>query len=229
LPPRTLLPHLLNLLALIVLGYFTFTNFYVLYSKSVWLNASYESYEIKHEVKILVALCVILPVVLAIREKKYVWLMQSVVILLLVVNYKSDLLQKTIFINQPSSIQKTNWEIEEQISQNEGKLEEIIKEINEQSVDIANLSELKQKTAKGTFLIHDVVIKNKKVQSICIIPTTVRKHYHGYKIYYYPNKFDLTSFAIPPSKFGENLFVLNYRSYYFQDKWVIWVDGVTGG
>jgi hypothetical protein len=119
-----------NIITLVALIYFTFTNYYSWTTHSVWLNSSYYSYEIRTDVKLLIVLSAILPTLLALSKRMFIWLIQPLLIILLITNFKSDFLQKTVFINQPTSIQKTNRVIEKFIKQNENEIRLIVQVIN---------------------------------------------------------------------------------------------------
>lgn len=220
---------LLNIVTITALLFYTLTNFYSWKTYSVWLNPSEYSYEIRFEVKILIALSIIIPMILAFLKKKYLWLIQPVLILILSTNFEKDFFQKTIFINQPSSIQKTNNEIEKIIGQSENKLNLIIKEVNKKKIDTLDVLKLNKYTEKEPFRIISVYIENKKIKYLTIAPKVKKQKSHEYKLTYYSNTYDLKDDTVKPNKFGENIFVLHSHYFYYKTKWIIMIIGIASG
>ncbi|MCO5267276.1 MAG: hypothetical protein M9897_00070 [Brumimicrobium sp.] len=220
---------LLNIVTISALLYFTFTNYYSWKTYSVWLNPSYSDYEIRFEVKILLALNIIIPTILAFIKKKYLWLIQPVIILIASTNYKKDFFQKTIFINQPSSIQKTNTDIEDLIKHSENKLDLIIQKFNNVNIDTINVLELNKQIEKESFYISTVSLEGKKIKYLEIVPKSKTQDFHEYQLLYYPNTYDLNNYAVKPSKFGENIYVLHSNNFFYGNKWIIQIYGMTSG
>lgn len=220
-----------NILALVLLAYFALTNIFAWKKEPAGWSYTYQYYTIRSDVKALTGFCIILPVVLFFLKKRF-WIIQSVVILVIAKNYNNDFLQKTIFINQPSSIQKTNNEVEKIIDSSEPTLNLIIQKVNSQNIDSADINSLNKYTEKESFKIAYISLKNKKVEYIEVYPKVRTERYHGYGIKYYPNSYTPKSFdhdmhEIYP--FGKKLSLTGSATYFYKRKWLIHIWGLAEG
>ena len=220
---------LLNIATISALLYFTLTNYYTWKTYSVWLNPSYSNYEIRLEVKILLDFSIIIPIILAFIRKKYLWFIQPVILVIMSTNYEKDFFQKIIFINQPSSIHKTNTEIEKLIKHSENKLDLIIQKFNNKNIDTINVLALNKQIENESFYILSVSFEDEKIKYIEIAPKLKTQDYHEYQLLYYPNTYDLNSYIVKPSKFGKNIYVLHSHIFFYKNNWIIQIYGITSG
>jgi hypothetical protein len=216
-----------NLLALGLLAYFALTDIFAWKKEAAGWSYTYQFYTIRSDVKALTGFCIILPVVLFFFKKRF-WIIQSLVILVIAKNYNNDFLQKTIFINQPSSIQKTNNEVEKIINGGEPTLNLIIQKVNSQNIDSADINSLNKYTEKEPFKIDYISLKNKKVEYIGIYPK-IKTQYHSCGIKYFPNNYNSKSFEHDIFPFGKNLSLTGSRTYFYKRKWLINIWGLAEG
>ncbi len=219
----------INFIALAVLIYFALTNFYTWEDETAWLNKTFSIYTIRSDVKILTVFCIILPVIIFLIKRKYYYIIQAILISIIAKNHNEDFFQKTIFINQPTSIQKSNNEIKKLIESSEVKLISIIQKINSQNLDSINALELNQYTKGESFNISSVRLKNKKVESLWIAPKKKTQKYHTFGIEYFPNNYNLKNYFPEIYEFGTEISVLRSRNYFYKTKWIISISGVAEG
>lgn len=214
----------LNFTVLIVLIYFVVTNFYTWKGESAWLNPTFYFYTKRTDVKILTIICIIVPILIFLIQKKYYYfIIQSILIFVIAINYNKDFFQKTIFINQPTSIQKTNNEIKKFIENNETSINEIINEIEKRNFDSINKFEINKFSEKHSFKIHHIILKDTKIKSMTIVPKAIVQSYHSFYLEYFPNNFNTKSDEI--YKFGTKISLLRSRVYFYGKKWLIYVSG----
>lgn len=221
--------QIINFVTVAVLLYFTLTDLYTWESETAWLNPTYHFYTIRSDVKVLTTICIILPFAL-LCLKKWPYIIQAIVILAVSNNYCNDFFQKTIFINQPSSIQKTNHKIKDLIDRSESGLQLIVREVNSRHTDSVALNVLNTYTENEDFKIYQISIKNKKVEFLKICPKISVHQNHSYGIAYYPDGYPLKNSVhddIYP--FGTKLCLTGSRNYFYQRKWLIHISGLAEG
>lgn len=117
---------LANALVIILLVCFLFKGFYQSgYNIAVSGKGDYY-FNINPCFQFLVILSIIFPVLIAFFRKKYIWLTQALVIILISISWKEDFLQKTLFINQPTSKAKVHKIVTQFIDKNETHINGII-------------------------------------------------------------------------------------------------------
>lgn len=217
-----------NILALGILIYFALTDIFAWKQEVAGWSYAYQFYTIRSDIKVLTGFCIILPVILFFL-KKHFWIIQSIVILIIAKNYNNDFLQKTIFINQPSSIYKTNNEVKKIIDTGEPKLKSIIQIVNHQNTDSADIDLLNKYLEKEPFRIDYISLKNKKVEYIEFYPKIKIEKYHGCGIKYYPDNYTSKSFEHEIYPFGKKLSLTGSATYFYKSKWLIHIWGPAEG
>lgn len=220
-----------NILALGLLAYFAFTDIFEWTKEAAGWSYTYQHYAIRSDIKVLTGLCIILPLILFFLKQRF-WIIQSVVILIISKNYNNDFLQKTIFINQPSSIYKINKEVKKIIDTSEPALNSLIEKVNHQDKDYADINLLNKYIKKEPFKIDYISLKNKKVEYIEVYPKAKAEKYHGCGIKYYPNNYTSKSleqemYEIYP--FGKKLSLTGSGTYFHKRKWLIHIWGPAEG
>lgn len=120
-----------NLLVIISLIYFLFKGFYHS-GHTIAISGKGDYYfEINPVFKFLVVISIILPISIAFCIKKYAWFLQAIIIILISFFWKKDNLQKTLFVNQPTSKAKAHKTVKQFVDKNENYINSTIDQLTE--------------------------------------------------------------------------------------------------
>lgn len=125
-----------NILVIISLIYFLFKGFYHS-GQTIAISGNGEYYfEINPVFQFLVVISIILPTLIAFLLKKYTWFSQAIIIILISFFWKEDFLQKTLFVNQPTSKAKVHKTVKQFVDNNENHINSIIDQLTENCIKL---------------------------------------------------------------------------------------------
>jgi len=225
--------------------YFLYFGFYHWSAETTWLGPDAHSLSIRRDFLGVVYLAVIVPTVLFAISKKPAWLLQAILIVLVGVSWKTDIMQRTLFVNQMCSTARQANEIESFISENELVISSKVKEINElmrdslgktdgykrvESGDMKNY--IKAAGLKGdTITISGIEFYNNKVKKVWLHIDFESPVHHTYELMFYPENFEeWEPLSYTKYPLGTNLMVTCSRKYYFSGrKWLLYFEGFCFG
>src|SRR5690554_6946564 len=122
---------LTNILVIILLVYFLFKGFYHSgYTIAISGQGDYY-FKINPFFQFLVILSFIFPILIAFFRKKYIWFTQALIIIFITISWKEDFLQKTLFVNQPTSKAKVHKTVKQFVDKNNTHINSIIDQLTE--------------------------------------------------------------------------------------------------
>lgn len=232
----------LNILLIAGILYFLYFGFYHWLTETAWSGPDNHSFTIRGDFLTIVYLAAIIPIVLFAVSRKRLWLLQTVLIVLIGICWKTDILQKTLFINQPSSTARESRIVKSFITENEAVLENKVKALNELMKDslgktdgykfISESDDLKHFDAavrlKGkSYSIFAIEFYNNKVKKLSLYIDFKGSAYHTSELTFYPENFDeWEPLSYTKYPLGTNLMVVCERKYYFfGKKWLLYFEG----
>lgn len=233
----------LNVLLIIAILYFLYTGFYHWETGPAWGSDPVpRSFTVRGDFLTIVCLAAIIPILLFVISRKHLWFLQTLAIVLIGAYWKTDILQQTLFVNQPSSTALESGMVKTFIAENEAALEGKVKVLNElmkeslgktdgykfvyESNDLAPYH--KAVGLKGkTYSIFAIEFYNNKVKKLFLYIDFKGSVHHASELTFYPENFEewepLSNTKYP---LGTNLMVVCERKYYyFGKKWILYFEG----
>jgi|GEM_PF-4113596 len=236
----------LNVVSLAAILYFLYSGFYHWASKSTWSGPDMHSLTIRRDFLVIVCLAAIIPIALGVISKKPLWILQTGLIILVSIFWKTDILQQTIFVNQVSSTARESKTVESFIIQNEAAIEYKVKALNELMKDSLGKTggfklvrddrflEYYHKAVglkTNSYSISAIEFYNNKVKTVWLHITFEDPAYHTSELTFYPEGFEG---SVPSSQYayplGTNLMVVCSRKHYsYGKKWLLYFEGLCFG
>ncbi|MCW4468212.1 hypothetical protein OGH69_04470 [Flavobacterium sp. MFBS3-15] len=239
----------LDILLLAGILYFLYFGFYHWTTATTWSGPPDHSLTIRGDFLSMVYLAAIMPVILAVISKRFLWLIQTVIIVVVGFYWQTDILQQTLFRNQVCSTAKESDIAESFMLENEPLIVNKVMQINELMKDSLgktngykfvseNYKFISESHAlepyheavglKGkSYSIFAIEFYNNKVKKIFLRIDFKGVAYHTSELTYYPENFEEWE-PLSNSKFplGTNLMVTCSRQYYyFGKKWLLYFEG----
>jgi hypothetical protein len=236
----------LDILLLVSILYFLYSGFYHWASESTWSGPGMHSLTIRRDFLAIVFLSGVIPVLLLTISKKPLWILQTVLIIVVSIFWKTDIMQQTLFLNQVSSTAREARIVKSFIITNEPAIEFKVKAINELMKDSLGKAvgfKIVRETQDLKYYEEAVGLKNNsyrisEIEFYNNIVKKIRLHigfegaaYHTSELTFYPENFDQWE-PLSQTKYplGTNVMVTCSRKYYFfGKKWTLYFEGLCFG